>query len=129
MSKNIYNNFELNAAWLSDMAASIHERGQWELVVETIDGERFLYDDLTQSVYTLASIDEVQTEEKFCRQFGRTLRRELLHKGMTQGDLAEATGLSQGLVSYYIQGKRSPSFYNIKKIADVLGCSIDYLMV
>jgi len=54
---------------------------------------------------------------------------ELLKKNnMTQKDLAEKTGISKGAISYYISGARTPKYDHIKKIADALGTSPNYIL-
>ena len=42
--------------------------------------------------------------------------------------IAKETGISQGLMNEYKNGKKQPTLQNITKIADYLGCSIDYLL-
>lgn len=45
-------------------------------------------------------------------------------KGMTQGDLAKATGLSISYISLIEQGKRDPSISTLEKLAAGLGVSL-----
>lgn len=49
-------------------------------------------------------------------------------KGLTQHDLAEAMGCTQGLISQYEAGQSNLSLSILIDICDVLGCSIDYLL-
>jgi transcriptional regulator with XRE-family HTH domain len=49
-------------------------------------------------------------------------------KGFTQSQLAERAGLQPSAVSHFESGRRSPSFENLKKLADALGIAIDYLL-
>jgi len=49
-------------------------------------------------------------------------------RGWNQTDLAQATGLMPSAISHFETGKRSPSFDNLKKLADALGTSVDYLL-
>ena len=48
-------------------------------------------------------------------------------KGITQSELSNCTDIPQYLISDYIRGKRTPSFYNVDKIAKALDCSVDEL--
>lgn len=47
---------------------------------------------------------------------------------MSQSDLAEKTGLMPSAVSHFETGRRSPSFANLKALADALKVTTDYLI-
>ena len=48
--------------------------------------------------------------------------------GMTQADLARATGISTGLISQWKKRTQKPSAEKLKKVADALGLSVDELL-
>lgn len=54
----------------------------------------------------------------------RTLRRE---KGLSQLELAEQLGINQSAVAQWENGKTTPSFKRLKKLAEALECSVDDL--
>lgn len=49
-------------------------------------------------------------------------------KGITAYKVAKETGISQGLMNEYKNGKRVPTTENLIKIANYLDCSIDFLL-
>lgn len=49
-------------------------------------------------------------------------------RGLSQADLAEKSGLQTSAISHFETGRRSPSFDNLKRLADALGSSIDALL-
>lgn len=49
-------------------------------------------------------------------------------RGLTQTDLAARTGLQPSAISHFETGKRSPSFDNLRRLADALNVSIDQLL-
>jgi transcriptional regulator with XRE-family HTH domain len=61
-------------------------------------------------------------------QFKDRLRRVREARRMNQLDLATKTGLQPAAVSHFETGQRSPSFENLRKLADALNVSIDYLL-
>lgn len=63
---------------------------------------------------------------------GKTLSERISYamekQGMTQADLARATGLSTGLVAQIVSGHtQDPRLSNVVKIADALHVPTDYL--
>lgn len=52
----------------------------------------------------------------------------LQEKEITAYKVAKNTGVSQGLMNEYKNGKRIPTTENLIKIADYLECSIDFLL-
>lgn len=52
--------------------------------------------------------------------------REL--RGLNQSDLATKTGLQASAVSHFETGSRKPSFDNLKRLADALKVTTDYLL-
>ncbi|MGN0960620.1 MAG: helix-turn-helix domain-containing protein [Christensenellales bacterium] len=51
-----------------------------------------------------------------------------IKKKMTQTQLADLIGVTSNAVSQYESGKRIPKIHILKKIANVLGCTIDDLL-
>lgn len=47
---------------------------------------------------------------------------------LSQSELAERAGLQPSAVSHFETGRRSPSFDNLKRLADALGVTTDYLL-
>ncbi len=56
------------------------------------------------------------------------LKMMLDKKGITQEQLAEAVGVSQPMISYFIRGYKDPSVAVLKRMADYLGVSMDDLV-
>ena len=61
-------------------------------------------------------------------RFPDILRHIREHKQMSQSDLAVKAGLQSAVVSHFENGRRAPSFANLRKLADALSVSIDYLL-
>ena len=53
-------------------------------------------------------------------EFGERLRKARVDKGMSQGDLADAIGLTQASISQFEKGLRMPTPANIRKFAQIL---------
>ncbi len=60
--------------------------------------------------------------------FPRRLRDAREQRGLTQGDLAKRCGLQPSAVSHFETGTRKPSFDNLRRLADALEITTDYLL-
>jgi len=60
--------------------------------------------------------------------FGERLRKTREDKGLSQSELAEKTGLQPSAISHFESARRSPSFDNLKRLADALSVSVDSLL-
>lgn len=49
-------------------------------------------------------------------------------KGITQKELAKKVDVKDVMISLYVQGKKAPSVYRAKEIADALGVKVDDLL-
>lgn len=101
--------------------------GPMELIVITSNGSRILYDDMDQTFRVLPQNSDNMTEQECRHEFAVRLRRLMFREGISQKDLSDMTGISEVTLSNYINGKRTPNFFNVDKISKALGCSIDSL--
>lgn len=60
--------------------------------------------------------------------FAARLKAVRESRGLSQSDLAEKTGLQPSAVSHFETGGRSPSFENLRRLADALSVTTDYLV-
>ena len=60
--------------------------------------------------------------------FEGRLRAAREARQLSQGALAERTGLQPSAVSHFETGTRKPSFDNLRRLADALRVSTDYLL-
>lgn len=56
------------------------------------------------------------------------LKTALKAKKMTQRELGRRIGCGESTISQYVNGKRSPDYETLLKIAEELDCSVDYLL-
>lgn len=60
--------------------------------------------------------------------YGLNIREKRLHIPMSQDELAKQIGVTQGAVSQWEIGNKSPRAKMLPKLAKVLKCSIDELL-
>ena len=68
------------------------------------------------------------SESSLSPKFQDRLRLAREARKLTQSELAEKAGLQPSAVSHFETGGRSPSFDNLKRLADALDVSTDYLL-
>lgn len=61
-------------------------------------------------------------------EFGSRLRKIRDDKGLSQSELAEKAGMQPSAISHFESGRRAPSFDNLKRLADALSLTVDYLL-
>jgi transcriptional regulator with XRE-family HTH domain len=61
-------------------------------------------------------------------EFGHRLRKIREDKGLSQAELAEKAKMQPSAISHFEAGRRSPSFDNLKRLADALSVTIDFLL-
>jgi transcriptional regulator with XRE-family HTH domain len=59
--------------------------------------------------------------------FPQRLKEVRVQKGLTQDELAEKTGVIPQVIGNFENGHNLPSFSVLVSLAQVLGCSLDYL--
>lgn len=125
MSFSMFDNFQMYFPSLASVAVDHYSVDDFELVVKLNDGSSILYDDIDKSIRNLPRDSRAMSERECKCEFGSRLRKIMAHRGITQAELSEMTGIQQASISRYCSGVKSPSFYNADKIAKALGCSID----
>lgn len=60
--------------------------------------------------------------------FTERFKKIIQTNNLTAYRVAKDTGISQGLMAEYHRGDKIPTVNNLVKIADYLGCSVDYLL-
>ncbi len=120
----VLDDFKTYYPHLYEKTIKYYLKGPHELIAELNDGSVISFYALEKSFRTISDVDVI-TEESCKRELGIRLRRLMYERCITQQDLSERTGIHQPRISSYIQGKASPSFYNLRRIAKVLNCSLD----
>lgn len=60
--------------------------------------------------------------------FGKTLAAIRTYRGMTQDQLAEASGVTENAIARYESERNQPRADTVVKLADALDCSVDLLL-
>lgn len=127
MVERMFESFARYFPMISRKTVSYRDGGYDTLIVQLDDGTAIMYDSVEHSIRGVP-VDGYDMSEQECRgEFGRRLYKIMWRKGVSETELAERAGIQRTQLSKYVNGKTSPSFYIVDKIAKALGCSIDDL--
>lgn len=127
MSKRLYESFEFHFPLIAEQVVSYRDISTYEIEVTLDDGGIFMYDELSNSIRKRPRDCDNMTEGECKKEFGLRLRSMMFRRNVDQLRLSELTGIPQPSISNYVNGKTSPTFYNLDKIARALKCSVDEL--
>lgn len=93
------------------------------------DGRKFLFDIFGDVIQRIGypELDHV-TEDLWKKEFARRVKKMSRRKGYYMMDLAKELGISEQRLSRYMTVKSIPNGYMIKRMSEILGCPVEYLM-
>ncbi|MDE0157395.1 MAG: helix-turn-helix transcriptional regulator [Gammaproteobacteria bacterium] len=62
------------------------------------------------------------------KNFADRLRKSRQIRGLKQADLARNSGIPPSAISHFEAGERKPSFETLRRLAEALGVTIDFLL-
>lgn len=123
---NVIEDFEHCRPDLVDTVVDYKNLGGYELQVE-FEKAIGIFSGMYKTIRWLPKDPNDMTDGQRLREFGERLRHIMFVKRVSQVELARRTGISNALLSDYVNCKHKPSFANACKICDALDCSMDDL--
>lgn len=116
--------------FMADQITDWRQCGPTDAYIELDDGTAYMFDCNDGSITRVRSKSERigMDDATWSKEFSFRLRRMAKLRYMTNIDIADATGLSSVIISNYMNGKAMPKANNVIRLAEALGCSVDYLM-
>ena len=127
MKNNLFDRFKI---WFPPTAEkTVEYETEDDMVIAKLnDGMTVLYDDMFNSYSVIKRGEDDLTEIQSRNEFSRRLYRKMIRKGISQKELSELTGISEVMLSRYLNKKASPTLQVIYKIAKVLNCPANELI-
>lgn len=92
------------------------------------DGKKYLYETIGDIVKQIGCFNtDYVNDELWKKEFSRRVKKMAFRKGYYIKDLAVKLGISENTMSRYMNGKTIPNAFMVKRLSEILGCSIDYL--
>lgn len=102
------------------------EINNYEILIEQRDGEKYIYDTMTNTVRGCQYNGELSRKENNY-EFKFRLRAAIEHSGILEKDLADKVGISNVSLSRYLNGSRVPGYAIVHKIAKELNVTVQDL--
>lgn len=129
----MFEDFKDNFPMMAERAVEYGLTDRMEITIWFEDGKKAIYNYFRKTVRTLhcqrSYDDNHPSEEDWKKDFATILKKRMESRNVKQKELSEYTGISQQLVSRYLNGKSVPSAYNLTILAKALGCSPTELTV
>ena len=103
----------------------------FSLVFSYSDGHKTFYDSVLKGIRYFSpdnTSDSYIDEDRWRREVGFNIYRAMLKYSVTQAELSDKSGISQGTISKYTDGIVTPNAYKLTRIADALECDISELI-
>lgn len=98
-----------------------------DLLITYKNGKRELFDTFQNTRIYIPYETDALTEKEHRKHFPMLLRKWMERRFINQNDLARELGISQQMVSKYLSGQAYPGYARLKRIANVLKCSVEDL--
>lgn len=134
IGETMYEDFKEQFPLVAQQVVEYTVSDRMELTLWLTERRKAIYNCLTHSIRYMKcrqGCDEepVPNEEDWKRDFATMLGKKMRSNNVSQKELAELTGISQQLLSKYMNAKAAPGAYNLMLISNALGCSASELTV
>ena len=103
------------------------EYGDMDLIIE-LDNKRLMFYEFGTTIFReirLLDGSSEPTEDQWKKTFGYNLSEMMWRGKFSRNELAEAVGLSEAILSKYVNGKAIPRVHIVERLARILNCSVD----
>lgn len=137
--ERVVNEFKMWYPTFYRQTAEYIVNGYHSLLAILDDGTKLEFSSLDNTVRDVTQLYDPEynshmSEIEWRNSFGIRLKSLLHDRSIKQEALADMLGISRPMLSKYINGKATPSSYNLNRIAKVLNCDVrdlvdfDYLL-
>lgn len=123
--EKVMDDFERNYPELVEEVSDWYPINHMEMVVILKNGRRMVYSFIGNMVrpYHDPEKHNIVDEDEWRMEFANRLNKKMRDACMSQYTLSERTGISLVTLSKYMNGKATPSCYNLDRISRAFKCS------
>ena len=124
----ILEQFKMYFPSLYDRGVDWWKSGPYHITILLDDNSRVEFDSSDNTIRWVQKIDRSVDSDILRKEIGRNIRKFIVYRGMRQQDVSEKVGITEAMLSRYINGTSMPSIDKLHNIANVLGCHVDDLL-
>ena len=124
----ILEQFKMYFPSLYDRGVDWWKSGPYHITILLDDNSRVEFDSSDNTIRWVQKIDRSVDSDILRKEIGRNIRKFIVYRGMRQQDVSEKVGITEAMLSRYINGTSMPSIDKLHNIAKVLGCHVDDLL-
>ena len=102
--------------------------GPYHVTILLDDNDRVEFDSSDNTIRWIPKFDRSSNNDIFRKEIGRNIRKFIVYRGMRQQDVSEKSGITEAMLSRYINGTSLPGLDKLYNLASVLNCSVDDLL-
>ena len=126
---HMWRNFEMIYQPNHDEISDIIQLNFGMLLVINKNGNRYIYNNLNESIRRLPTDPDNMSDEDVIFEFMLRFREMRALSRFNLVDVHEITGISMATLSRYDNGETTPNVINLRKIAKALNCRLDDLIL
>ena len=124
----ILEQFRLYYPDLYDQGVDWWKSGPYHITVLLNDDSRVEFDSSENTIRWVNKIDRSVDNDILRKEIGRNIRKFIVYKGDRQQDIADKAGITQAMLSRYINGTSMPGIDKLHNLAAALDCHVDDLL-
>ena len=102
--------------------------GRQFVTVRLMDGTIFEFNALDNSIKRIRDRDYLEDEKVLSKEFAYNLRKHIQTSNMTQTEIAEKLGVTNAMLSRYVNGASIPGLTKAYRLANILGVRVSDLL-
>lgn len=113
---------------LYDQGVDWWKSGPYHITILLNGDDRVEFDSSENTIRWLPKIDRSVNNEILRKEIGRNIRKFIIYRGLRQQDVSEKMGITDAMLSRYINGTSLPGIDKLYNLASVLECRVDDLL-
>jgi DNA-binding Xre family transcriptional regulator len=102
--------------------------GPYHITVLLNDDSRVEFDSSDNTIRWVSRVDCTVNSESLRKEIGRNIRKFIIYRGLRQQDICEKIGITEAMLSRYLNGTSMPGVDKLHNLASVLNCQIGDLL-
>ena len=113
---------------LYDRTIDWWKSGPYHITVLLDNNDRVEFDSSDNTIRWIPKFDRSVDGDIFRKEIGRNIRKFIIYRGLRQQEVSEKVGITEAMLSRYINGTSMPRLDKLYDLARVLNCRVEDLL-